>query len=63
MRYKYIVNFPDSQTPVATFNTMKAARAHSENIVEDQLFDKQFFDVKVYLPCIKRQTVLKGNKP
>jgi hypothetical protein len=62
MRYKYIVNFPDSQTPVATFNTMKAARAHSEKLVEDQLFDKQFFDTKVYLPMIKRQPILKGNK-
>ena len=61
MRYKYIVNFPDSQTPVATFKTMKAARAHSEKIVDDQMFTA-FFGARVYLPMIKRQPILKGNK-
>ena len=61
MRYKYIVNFPNSTTPVASFRTMKAARAHSDKIVEDQLFEHQFFGNKVYLPLIKRQQVLKGN--
>ena len=61
MRYKYIVNWPNSITPVASFRTMKAARAHSEKIVADQGFDHQFFGTKVYLPLIKRQPILKGN--
>ena len=62
MRYKYIVNWPNSITPVASFRTMKAARAHSDKIVEDQLFEHQFFGNKVYLPLIKRHLILKGNK-
>ena len=62
MRYKYIVNWPNSITPVASFRTMKAARAHSDKIVDDQLFEHQFFGNKVYLPLIKRHLILKGNK-
>ena len=62
MRYKYIVNFPDSVTPVASFNTMKAARAHSEKIIDDQAFDCQFFGGKVYFPLIKRQPILPERK-
>jgi hypothetical protein len=62
MRYNYVVNFPNSITPVATFKTMKAARAHSDKLIDDQLFEHQFFGTKVYLPLIKRQQLLKGNK-
>jgi hypothetical protein len=62
MRYKYIVNWPNSITPVASFRTMKAARAHSAKLIDDQAFDHQFFGTKVYLPLIKRQQLLKGNK-
>jgi len=40
---------------------MKAARAHSEKIVDDQMFTA-FFGARVYLPMIKRQPILKGNK-
>lgn len=61
MRYKYIVNFPNSTTPVASFRTMKAARAHSSKLVDEQMFEHQFFGNKVYLPLIKRQQALKGN--
>jgi len=61
MRYKYIVNWPNSITPVASFRTMKAARAHSAKLLDDQAFDHQFFGTKVYLPLIKRQPILKGN--
>lgn len=61
-RYKYIVCYPNSTSPVASFKTMKAARAHSDKIVETQLFEHQFFGNKVYLPLIKRHLILKGNK-
>ena len=60
-RYKYIVCYPNSEVPVASFKTLKAARAHSDKIVEDQLFEHQFFGNKVYLPFIKRELILKGN--
>jgi hypothetical protein len=40
---------------------MKAARAHSAKLIDDQAFDHQFFGTKVYLPLIKRQPILKGN--
>ena len=60
-RFKYIVCYPNSTSPVASFKTMKAARAHSDKIVEDQLFEHQFFGNKVYLPLIKRELILKGN--
>lgn len=49
MKYKYIVNYPNSQIPVGTFKTMKAARAYSQRIV-----DSQFFESKIYLPLIKK---------
>ncbi len=58
MKYKYIVNHPNSQTPVGTFKTMKAARAHSQKIVDAQMFDYQFFGSKIYLPLIKRIVIL-----
>jgi hypothetical protein len=61
MRYNYVVNFPNSITPVATFKTMKAAKAHSDKLIDDQLFEHQFFGTKFYLPLIKRQPLLKGN--
>jgi hypothetical protein len=54
MKYKYIVSYPNSQTPVGTFKTMKAARTHSQKIVDAQMFDYQFFGSKIYLPLIKR---------
>ena len=54
MKYKYIVSYPNSQTPVGTFKTMKAARALSQKIVDSQLFDYQFFGSKIYLPLIKK---------
>jgi len=62
MRYNYVVNFPNSSTPVASFKTLKAAKAHSDKLIDDQLFEHQFFGNKVYLPLIKRQPILKGNK-
>ncbi len=37
------------EPPLASFKTMKAARAHSDKIVDDQLFEHQFFGNKVYL--------------
>jgi hypothetical protein len=60
-RYKFIVCFPNSSTPVATFKTLKAAKAHSDQLVDDQMFQYQFFGNKVYLPFIKRELILKGN--
>ena len=60
-RFKYIVCYPNSTSPVASFKTLKAARAHSDKIVDDQLFEHQFFGNKVYLPLIKRELILKGN--
>jgi len=60
-RFKYIVCYPNSTSPVASFKTLKAARAHSDKIVEDQMFEHQFFGNKVYLPFIKRELILKGN--
>lgn len=60
-RYKYIVCYPNSTSPVASFKTLKAAKAHSEKIVDDQMFEYQFLGNKVYLPLIKRELVLKGN--
>ena len=60
-RFKYSVCYPNSTSPVASFKTMKAARAHSDKIVEDQLFEHQFFGNKVYLPLIQRELILKGN--
>ena len=60
-RYKFIVCYPNSTSPVATFKTLKAARAHSDKLVETQLFEHQFFGNKVYLPFIKRELILKGN--
>jgi hypothetical protein len=54
MKYKYIVNFPNSQTPVKTFRTIKAAREYSQKLVDSQVFDYQFFGAKIYLPLIKR---------
>ena len=61
MRYNYTVYYPNSATPVATFKTLKAAKAHSDKIVDDQLFEYQFLGNKVYLPLIKRELILKGN--
>ena len=61
-RFNYIVCYPNSTSPVASFKTLKAARAHSDKIVDDQLFEHQFFGNKVYLPIIKRELILKGNK-
>ena len=61
-RFKYIVCFPNSTSPVATFKTLKAAKAHSDQLVDDQMFQYQFFGNKVYLPSIKRELILKGNK-
>lgn len=60
-RYKYIVCYPNSTSPVASFKTLKAAKAHSDKIVDDQMFEYQFLGNKVYLPLIKRELVLKGN--
>ena len=60
-RYKFIVCYPNSTSPVASFKTMKAARAHSAKILDDQAFDHQFFGTKIYLPLIKRELILKGN--
>ena len=54
MKCKYIVNFPNSQTPVKTFRTIKAAREYSQKLVDSQVFDYQFFGAKIYLPLIKR---------
>jgi len=61
-RYKFIVCYPNSTSPVASFKTLKAARAHSDKLVEEQMFEYQFFGNKVYLPFIKREQLLKGNK-
>lgn len=57
MKYKYIVSYPNSQTSVGTFKTMKAAREHSQKIVDSQVFDYQFFGSKIYLPLIKRVVI------
>lgn len=58
MKYKYIVNHPNSQTPVGTFKTMKAAREHSAKIIEEQYFLASIISgVKIYLPLIKRVIV------
>lgn len=60
-RYKFIVCYPNSTSPVASFKTLKAARAHSDKLVEEQMFEYQFFGNKVYIPFIKRELILKGN--
>ena len=60
-RFNYIVCYPNSTSPVASFKTMKAAKAHSDQLVDDQMFQYQFFGNKVYLPIIKRELILKGN--
>lgn len=61
MRYSYTVYFPNSITAVATFKTMKAAKAHSDSLLGDQIFNYQMFGEKIYFPCIKRHPLLKGN--
>ena len=57
MRYKYTVYYPNSATPVATFKTLKAAKAHCDALVEAQAFE-----TVTYIPCIKQHPLLKGNK-
>ena len=57
MRYKYVVYFPNSATPVATFTSFKAAKAHSDALIDSQAFEKV-----MHIPCIKQHPVLKGNK-
>ena len=58
MKYKYIVNHPNSQTPVGTFKTMKAARAFSAQIVEEQyLLASMISGVKIYLPLTKKVAI------
>jgi hypothetical protein len=57
-RYKYIVNHPNSQTPVGTFKTMKAARAFSAQIVEEQFLLAQIISgTKIYLPLTKKVAI------
>ena len=58
MKYKYIVNHPNSQTPVGTFKTMKAARAFSAQIVEEQyLLASIISGTKIYLPLTKKVAI------
>lgn len=56
MRYKYAVYYPNSATLVATFKTLKAAKALCDALVEDQTFEPV-----THIPCIKRHPLLKGN--
>lgn len=61
MRHAYTVYFPNSLTAVTTFKTLKAAKAHHDSLLGDQIFNYQMFGEKIYFPCIKRHPVLKGN--
>lgn len=60
-RFKYIVCYPNSNSRVGSFKTLKAAKECSDKIIDDQMFEYQFLGNKVYLPLIKRELILKGN--
>jgi hypothetical protein len=60
MKYQYIVCFPRSDQPVKAFSTLKAARAFSDSLIEEQQFFASIVSgTRIFLPCIKRK--VKGS--
>jgi len=60
MKYEYVVCYPSSDKPVKAFGTLKAARAHSDKLIEEQQFFASIISgTRIFLPCIKRK--VKGS--
>jgi len=60
MKYQYVVCFPRSDNQVKTFGTLKAARAFSDSLIEEQQFFASIVSgTRISLPFIKR--TVKGS--